>query len=201
MTDYGDPDKVVDTGMGDQPLLPDGLQRLWAPYRSAYLAREPRGAHEDRQESAPSKSGSPNPFKSLPAMADDEALIVARGELVFVLLNLFPYNPGHMMVLPYREVSNYEDLTVDEILEMGTFTQKALRVLQAVSAPDAVNIGFNLGRASGGSVPQHLHQHIVPRWHGDTSFMTVIAGAKILPQTLKDTRQLLATAWDTIDEN
>lgn len=193
----GDPmtEPVVDTGVGSEPSLAGGLQRLWAPYRSAYLAKGP-----EKKESADAGSDKPeDPFLELPELEDEEALIVARGEKVFCVLNLFPYNPGHMMVLPYRQVANYEDLTMEETVELATFTQHAIKVLRYVSGPDAVNVGMNMGRASGGSVPTHLHQHIVPRWLGDTSFMTVIGGAKVLPQTLRETRSLLAEAWREIE--
>ncbi|AHW64065.1 hypothetical protein CGLY_08100 [Corynebacterium glyciniphilum AJ 3170] len=104
-----------------------------------------------------------------------------------------------MMVLPYRKVASYEDLTDSETRELAVFTKKAIRVLRAVSGPDALNVGMNLGRASGGSVPGHLHQHIVPRWQGDTSFMTVLSGSKVLIQLLGETRELLATAWQQLD--
>ena len=105
-----------------------------------------------------------------------------------------------MMVIPYRQVAKYEDLTMSELTELATFTQHAIKTLRLVSGPDAINVGMNLGRPSGGSVPTHLHQHIVPRWIGDTSFMTVIAGAKVLPQTLRDTRALLSRAWRELED-
>ena len=100
-----------------------------------------------------------------------------------------------MMVIPYREESELENLTEDESRELFQFAQAAIRVLKKVSGPDAVNAGFNLGRASGGSVGQHLHMHIVPRWSGDANFMTIVDGVKVLPQLLKDTRSLLAQGW------
>ncbi|WP_312975820.1 HIT domain-containing protein [Corynebacterium sp.] len=174
---------------------PDGLARLWAPYRSAYLGEQGTGGDDgDRGSADPD-----DPFSSLPAKSDEDALIVARGEKVFCILNLYPYNPGHMMVLPYRKVASYEELTDTETRELAEFTKKAIRVLRAVSGPDALNVGMNLGRASGGSVPGHLHQHIVPRWQGDTSFMTVLSGSKVLIQLLGETRELLATAWQQLD--
>lgn len=170
----------VDSGVGDTPNSPDGLMRLWAPYRSAYLTRTPR---------------STDPFVELPKQSDEEALIIARGETVYCVLNLFPYNPGHMMVVPYRAVADYTELTDAETVELAKFTKLALKALRHSSNPDAVNVGLNLGKASGGSVPTHLHQHIVPRWSGDANFMTVMTGTKVLPQTLRQTRELLATAW------
>lgn len=194
-------DRVVDTGVGSQPELAGGLDRLWAPYRSAYLADRPKkSAQEDPKGAHGGENKPEDPFLDLPNRSDEEALIVARGEEVFCVLNLFPYNPGHMMVIPYRQVANYEDLTLPELTELATFTQHAIKTLRSVSGPDAINVGMNLGRPSGGSVPTHLHQHIVPRWTGDTSFMTVIAGAKVLPQTLRDTRALLSRAWRELED-
>jgi ATP adenylyltransferase len=172
---------VTDHGAG----VGDRLTRLWAPYRSLYVAEQTRP--ED-------------PFVDLPSGSDEDGLIVARGREVFCILNLYPYNPGHMMVIPYRKVASYEDLTDSETVEFSAFTAKAVRVLRRVSDPDAVNIGMNLGRASGGSVPGHLHQHIVPRWTGDANFMTVIGGTKVLVQALAQTRELLASAWQELDE-
>lgn len=163
----------------------DRLTRLWAPYRSLYVTTTKKPS---------------DPFVDLPAGSDEDGLIVARGSEVFCILNLYPYNPGHMMVIPYRQVGSYEDLTDSETMEFAAFTKKAVRVLRRVSAPDAVNIGMNLGRASGGSVPDHLHQHIVPRWTGDANFMTVLDGTKVLVQALSQTRELLASAWQELDE-
>lgn len=176
-------------------LSPDGLQRLWAPYRSAYIG-EKSGSGETGGDTGADPD---DPFLTIPDKSDEDGLIVARGAEVFCILNLYPYNPGHMMVLPYRRVASYEDLTDSESAEFAEFTKKAIRVLRAVSGPDALNVGMNLGRASGGSVPGHLHQHIVPRWQGDTSFMTVLSGSKVLIQVLGETRELLASAWQQLD--
>lgn len=173
---------MVDSGAG----TPDRLERLWAPYRMSYIA----------DDAAKSPDGTRrNPFTELPARLDEEALIVARGELVYCVLNLFPYNAGHMMVVPYRQVAELEELSDEEMAELMSFGQEAIRTLKRVSRPHAVNVGFNLGRASGGSVGNHLHMHVVPRWAGDANFMTVINGVKVLPQMLRDTRALLAEAW------
>ncbi|MGX6967878.1 HIT family protein [Corynebacterium sp. c7Ub_26] len=142
---------------------------------------------------------SSDPFEDIPQGSDEEGLIIARGETVYCLLNLFPYNSGHMMVVPYRRVKNLEDLNPDETAELMAFTKKAIRSLKAVSHPNAVNVGMNLGKASGGSIEEHLHVHIVPRWAGDANFMTVIGGVKVLPQLLRETRSLLAEAWASLD--
>ena len=117
-----------------------------------------------------------------------------------MVLNLYPYNPGHLMVVPYRRVSELEDLTEDESAELMAFTQKAIRVMKAVSRPHGFNVGLNLGTSAGGSLAEHLHMHVVPRWGGDANFITIIGGSKVIPQLLRDTRQLLATEWDKRSE-
>jgi len=170
----------TDTGVGD----PDRLARLWAPYRSAYITSPPSG------EGTPAE-----PFVDAPHRSDEESLIVARGESVYALLNLYPYNSGHLMVVPYRKVADLEDLTDSETAELIVFAKRAVKTLKRVSRPEAINVGLNLGKASGGSVGDHLHLHVVPRWAGDSNFMTVIGGTKVLPQLLKETRALLAEGW------
>jgi len=111
------------------------------------------------------------------------------------VLNLYPYNPGHLMVLPYRHVADYTDLDDAETAELAGMTKQALVTIRRVSQPHAFNVGLNLGGVAGGSLAGHLHQHIVPRWSGDSNFMTVIGGTKTLPQLLGETRDLLAAAW------
>jgi ATP adenylyltransferase len=135
------------------------------------------------------------PFCAIPAHPDEEALVVARGASTYVVLNLHPYNPGHLMVLPYRHVADLTDLTAEESLELMSMTQQALRAIRSVSQPQAFNVGINLGRSAGGSLADHLHQHVVPRWTGDANFITVVGGTKTLPQLLDVTRDLLAKAW------
>ena len=169
----------VDSGAGE----PDRLERLWAPYRMAYIAKR-----------------SKDPFVEAPQRSDEDGLIIARGKSVYALLNLFPYNAGHLMVVPYRKESQLENLTQEESQELMAFAQKAVRVLKRVSRPEAINVGLNLGRASGGSVGDHLHLHVVPRWPGDSNFMTVLDGTKVLPQLLQDTRRVLAEGWREMEE-
>ena len=169
----------VDSGAGE----PDRLERLWAPYRMAYIAKR-----------------SKDPFVEAPQGSDEDGLIIARGKSVYALLNLFPYNAGHLMVVPYRKESQLENLTQEESQELMAFAQKAVRVLKRVSRPEAINVGLNLGRASGGSVGDHLHLHMVPRWPGDSNFMTVLDGTKVLPQLLQDTRRVLAEGWREMEE-
>lgn len=162
-----------------------GLTRLWAPYRMAYVAGE-------RPEDEHRPSGCPFCAMREPREGD---LVVARGDTAFVVLNLHPYNPGHLMVLPFRHLAELEELTAEESWELSALTTDAVRTLKQVSSPDAFNIGTNLGSAAGGSLASHLHQHVVPRWSGDANFITVLAGTKVLPQLLEETRDLLADAW------
>ncbi|QGU07561.1 AP-4-A phosphorylase [Corynebacterium occultum] len=179
----------MDTGEG----TPDALTRLWAPYRMSYISRSP-GSGDPEAVAARRR----NPFVEAPKYPDEDSLIVARGRLVFAILNLYPYNSGHLMIIPYRKVSALEELTSAESLEMVEFGRLAIRTINAVSRPEGINVGFNLGKASGGSVQEHLHMHVVPRWPGDANFMTVLSGTKVLPQLLRDTRQLLAEEWRRI---
>jgi ATP adenylyltransferase len=178
-------DTILDRGVGEQ----DHLQRLWTPYRMTYLAEAP--LKRDPNSSARSDQ----PFTDIPQLPDEDGLVVARGELVYAVLNLYPYNPGHLMVVPYRRVSELEDLTEAESAELMAFTQKAIRVIKNVSRPHGFNVGMNLGTSAGGSLAEHLHVHVVPRWGGDANFITIVGGAKVIPQLLRDTRRLLSTEW------
>lgn len=162
------------------------MQRLWTPHRMSYIVETPR---------AGGSAQSDEPFSAIPEMPDEEGLIVARGGLVYAVLNLYPYNPGHLMVVPYRRVSELEDLTEAESAELMAFAQKGIRVIKAVSRPDGFNVGLNLGRSAGGSLADHLHMHVVPRWAGDANFITVVGQTKVIPQLLRDTRALLAETW------
>ena len=175
----------VDTGAGDQ----DRLERLWAPYRSSYIAE-----HASTRE----RGGSTDPFLAIPELDDEDGLVIARGEHVYAVCNLYPYNSGHLMVVPYRKVADLEDLTDEETAELMVFAKRAVRTLKHVSRPEGINVGFNLGKAAGGSVSDHLHLHVVPRWAGDSNFMTVLGGTKVLPQLLRETRQLLAKGWSEV---
>ena len=135
------------------------------------------------------------PFTDIPNLSDEDGLVVARGDMVYAVLNLYPYNPGHLMVVPYRRVSELEDLSDAESAELMAFTQKAIRVMKTVSRPHGFNVGLNLGHSAGGSLAEHLHMHVVPRWGGDANFITIIGDSKVIPQLLRDTRQLLADEW------
>ena len=176
-------DAIIDTGVGES----DHLQRLWTPYRMSYLAEGP--LKQDNSDRA-------QPFTDIPQLPDEDGLVVARGELVYAVLNLYPYNQGHLMVVPYRRVSELEDLTVKETAELMAFVQKAIRVMKNVSRPHGFNVGLNLGASAGGSLAEHLHVHVVPRWGGDANFITIIGDSKVIPQLLRDTRSLLAAEWD-----
>lgn len=165
---------------------PDELERLWTPYRMAYI----------RQAVETPDGGCP--FCAIAAGSADqdaEHLVVARGDLAYAVLNLHPYNPGHLMVVTDRHVAGLEELTKEESDEVTSLTQQAIRVIRRVSNPDAFNVGLNLGRLSGGSLAAHFHQHVVPRWSGDANFMTVLGRTKTLPELLSDTRDLLSEAW------
>ena len=170
---------------------PDGLERLWTPHRMTYITGEsrPDGGYDE-------PAGCP--FCNAPKRPDAENLVVARGELVYALLNLYPYNPGHLLVCPYRHVADYTDLDDAETAELAAFTRRAMRVVRHTSSPHGFNIGMNQGSVAGAGIAAHLHQHVVPRWGGDGNFMPVIARTKVLPQLLGDTRELLAKGWSQI---
>jgi ATP adenylyltransferase len=177
-------DAVPVTGPG-QALSPgQAFEHLWTPYRMAYIRGEgkPTGVHDC-------------PFCVIPTRDDEEGLIVARGAAVYAVLNLYPYNAGHLMLVPYRHVPDYTDLTPAEVAELGAFTQTAMQVVREVSGAHGFNIGMNQGSVAGAGIADHLHQHAVPRWGGDTNFMPVIGLTRVLPQVLSETRKLLAEGW------
>jgi ATP adenylyltransferase len=135
------------------------------------------------------------PFTDIPTLSDEDGLVIARGDLVYAVLNLYPYNPGHLMVVPYRRVAELEDVTDAEMAELMAFVQESIRVIKSVSRPDGFNVGLNLGKSAGGSLAEHLHMHVVPRWSGDANFITIVGETKVIPQLLRDTRALLAEEW------
>jgi ATP adenylyltransferase len=171
------------------PGEPDELERLWTPHRMAYIKGEDRSADHDEPTGCP--------FCRAPALPATDSLVVARGEVVYAILNLYPYNPGHLMVVPYRHIADYTDLTKAETAEVASFTQTAMRTVRRVSGAHGFNLGMNQGAVAGAGIAAHLHQHIVPRWGGDTNFMPVVGRTKVLPQLLTDTRKLLAEVWPT----
>lgn len=163
--------------------IPDGFQRLWTPHRIAYIERG---------------GGSPGDecvFCEAPRLSDEQALIVHRGTAAYVILNLFPYNSGHLLVVPYRHVAGYDEATVDETAEIAALTQTAMRVLTTTSHCDGFNIGMNQGALAGAGIAGHLHQHVVPRWATDANFFPIVAQTKALPRLLGEVRDELAQAW------
>ena len=165
----------------DFAAVPDAFQRLWTPHRLVYI-------EEGQQPDV-------CPFCVAPSLDDQTALIVARGTYAFVLLNLFPYNSGHLLVCPYRHVSTYDEATTEEVAEIGSLTQTAMRVISQVSSAQGFNIGMNQGRIAGAGIAEHLHQHIVPRWALDSNFFPIIAGTKAVPRLLGEVRNEIAAAW------
>jgi ATP adenylyltransferase len=172
---------------GDGVGIPDGFQRLWMPHRMAYIKGEDKPDGTDEGDGCP--------FCRIPKLSDAEGLIVARGRVVYTVLNKYPYNAGHLMVCPYRHVADYTDLDPAETEELAAHTKLAMTALRAASGAQGFNIGMNMGAVAGAGIAAHLHQHVVPRWGGDTNFMPVVGQTRVLPQLLADTRVLLARAW------
>lgn len=166
--------------------MPDAWQRLWAPHRLEYLRGENRPLDTNDV---------PCPFCRIPTLSDEEGLVVARGKTAYVVMNLYPYNAGHLLVCAYRHVSDLTDLTEEERNEISSLTAHSMSTLRKVSNAAGFNIGMNQGEVSGAGVAAHIHQHVVPRWGGDANFMPIIAGVKVLPQLLSQTRADLAAAW------
>lgn len=173
---------VHQDGVGE----PDGLDRLWTPHRIAYI----RGADKPADDST-----GECPFCRVPKLDDADGLVVHRGELAYVVLNLYPYAPGHVMVCPYRHIADYTETTDAEAAEIADLTRDAMRVVRSVSGAKGFNIGMNQGHIAGAGIAAHLHQHVVPRWPGDQNFMPIIGRTKTLPELLDDTRELMAKAW------
>ena len=153
------------------------LEQLWAPWRMEYVSRPSTGS--DKSE---------NIFVELPKAGDDEAnLILYRGKLAFVMLNAFPYNNGHLLIAPFRQVAELEALNDDELLEINQLLAKAVGWLKKAYNPQGFNVGVNLGSAAGAGIPVHIHWHIVPRWAGDTNFMVTVGQTRVIPDGLSST--------------
>jgi ATP adenylyltransferase len=154
---------------------------LWAPWRLEYIQQA------DEQPGCV--------FCRAAEASDEEGLIVHRGDRAFVLLNKFPYSSGHLMVAPFRHVGEFGELEADEAAEIHALSTRGLEALRGVYGPEGFNLGWNLGRIAGAGVVDHVHQHVVPRWAGDTNFMPVLADVKVLPEHIAATRERLAEAW------
>ncbi|HEX3291173.1 MAG TPA: HIT domain-containing protein [Gaiella sp.] len=157
---------------------------IWAPWRLAYIGNA--GSQETCVFCAEAAGE-----------LGDDSLLVARGDHAFVLLNKFPYSSGHLMVATLRHVGELGELAAAEAAEIHVLTTRSLDALRRVYRPDAFNVGWNLGQVAGGSISGHLHEHVVPRWAGDTNFMPVLADIKVVPEHLLETRDRLRAAWAT----
>lgn len=185
------PDAPTAASAGGGP--PPGLARLWAGWRYAYLDQAP-----DDGDTAASGDGW-SLFERIlgSGLPDAQTYIVWRGERCFAILNAYPYGSGHLMVLPRRAVPDLDDLDEATAGELWRGVRAAVRALRAAYRPDGVNVGMNLGRGSGAGVPDHLHVHCLPRWSGDTNFMTTLAEARVLPEPLDESWRKLVAAWPT----
>jgi ATP adenylyltransferase len=174
---------------------PGALGRVWAGWRLAPLeGRTADGAPQVRPLEA---EAGKTLFETIDqsGLPDDQTYVLWRGRRVFALLNVYPYNPGHLMVLPRRAVADLEGLDADEHAELWEAVRSAVRAVRVAFGPDGLNVGVNLGTAGGGSVLDHLHVHVVPRWSADTNFMTAVAEVRVLPQALSDSWARLRAAW------
>ena len=166
--------------------MPDRWERLWAPHRMSYLSGENRPLPGNDIEC---------PFCRIPKLTDAEGLIVARGKTAYVVMNLYPYNAGHVLICANRHVADLTDLNEEERNEILELSAHAMKTIRKVSGADGFNLGMNQGAVSGAGVADHIHQHVVPRWGGDSNFMPLIGQTKVLPQLLAETRAELAAAW------
>ena len=169
--------------------MPDGWQRLWAPHRMEYLSGENRPLPGNDV---------PCPFCRIPTLADGPGLIVHRGTSAYVVMNLYPYNAGHLLICSYRHVADLTELEEIERNEIFALTSHAMKVIRKITGAAGFNLGMNQGDVSGAGVAAHIHQHVVPRWAGDANFMPIIGKTRVLPQLLQQTRDDLAGAWDSI---
>jgi ATP adenylyltransferase len=169
--------------------MPDSWSRLWAPHRMSYLAGENRPLEGNDVTC---------PFCRVPAQSDEEGLIVHRGSSAYVVMNLYPYNAGHLLICAYRHVADLTELTDEERDEIFALTAHSMKVLRSVSGAKGFNLGMNQGAVSGAGVADHIHQHVVPRWPGDANFMPIIGQTKVLPQLLSHTRDELARKWNAL---
>ncbi|MGH9345795.1 MAG: HIT family protein [Vicinamibacterales bacterium] len=160
------------------------MERLWSPWRLAYVTG---GEVEEGCV-----------FCRAPRLPESESLVVYAGVTSFVVLNLYPYNNGHLMVVPYRHVATLSALTREELQELAVLTQRSEAVLTEAYQPHGLNVGANLGKPAGAGVLDHVHLHVVPRWNGDTNFMTVVGEVRVLPEDLGETRRKLRPVFDRL---
>lgn len=165
------------------------LQQLWNGWRNAYVTGNAPDAR------VPDGDGSIFHRILASGLSDDDTHIVHRGPTCFAILNAFPYSPGHLLVLPYRQVADLEDLTAAETAELWSTVTDAVAAVKAAYRPEGMNVGINLGRPAGGSISEHLHVHVVPRWTGDGNFMLATALTRTIPETLPDSARKLRQAW------
>ncbi|MDG2496912.1 MAG: HIT domain-containing protein [Aquiluna sp.] len=163
--------------------MQDNFQRLWTPHRLVYI----EGLQGPKRDNCV--------FCEAPEKSDEDGLIVYRGKTAYVLLNLFPYNTGHLLVCPYRHVSTYDLATAEETAEIALLTQQAMRTIEQSSGAHGFNIGMNQGQVAGAGIAEHLHQHIVPRWRNDSNFFPIIAKTKAIPKLLGEVRETFANNW------
>jgi len=163
------------------------MERMWSPWRSLYIQSFKKGTK---------KRGGKSLFtKALKAKDDMKHLIVWRGRYCFVIMNRYPYNSGHLMVVPYRQTSDFQDLTLVELAEIMQTSQRAMKALDSVMGPQGYNFGANFGRVSGAGIDDHVHFHIVPRWNGDTNFMPVISNTKVISEDMTETLKKLRKSF------
>lgn len=162
------------------------MERIWSPWRSELL---------DNHVEASEKQADVSIFVRLEREhRDEENLILWRGEHVFVIMNKFPYNNGHLLIVPYRQIADYEDLSEEEQMEVARVAGYCIRWLRSALEPDGFNLGMNLGEAGGAGIPNHLHMHVVPRWRGDTNFMPTVGDVKVVPEAMRETYRKLSKA-------
>lgn len=175
-------DQEITGGAG----VPDAWSRIWVPHRMAYI----------KGENKPTSTTSDGcPFCRIQSLSDAEALIIHRAAHAFVVLNLYPYNAGHLLICTNRHVADYTELTDSETSDVASLAKKSMSVLRAASNAQGFNLGINQGGIAGAGVAPHFHQHVVPRWGGDANFMPIIGMVRPMPQLLSETRELLAAEW------
>ena len=173
------------------------LERIWNGWRAEYVG----AASDAAADPSRTTGGTESVFTRILAsgLSDEEAFIVRRSRLSFAILNAYPYASGHVLVLPYRQVAELSDLTPEESADLWSLVTRTTVALKASHRPHALNVGINLGQAAGGSIAEHLHVHVVPRWNGDSNFMTSVASTRTIPEPLPLTAAKIRDAWPEED--